>query len=101
MEDDAAQARELGTAGLQRIASALDGLLRPDLDLALDVLLAVGRLGVVKSAVGGSPVAVGRQDGGQLVRLALGPIEVAADIMAGITGEEDLFNGVPSRSILP
>src|SRR5262249_25017219 len=88
VEDHAAHAGELGAAGLQRVARLLHRLLGPLVDLGLGGLLA----GVVKAAIG--PVAVRREDGGQLAGLALGAVEVAADVVAGVAGEEDLFDGV-------
>ena len=89
VEDDAAHAGELGAASLQRIACAPRSSSRPPLRSGSSRGLVAG---LVESAVG--PVAVRTQHAGQLARLALGPVEVAADVMARHAGEEDLFDGV-------
>src|ERR1700722_4410108 len=90
MEDDATHARQLGAAGLERIAGALHRLLRLLVHLRLRLFLA----GVEEAAV--VPVAMRTQHARQLARLARGPIEIAADVVAGHTGEVDLFDGVIS-----
>src|SRR5262249_44244935 len=87
-EHDAAQTGQADAWGLQRIAGAFERLFATGRDILLGGRLA----GVIHPAV--VPVAVREQDRGQFAGLALGPIEVAAHIMAGITGEEDLFDGV-------
>ena len=88
MEDDAAHPRQLDAASLKRIAGA--GHVRFGFNF---YLFCRNRLaGVVETAV--LPMAVRTEDGGQFAGLALGPIEVAADVMAWHTGKKDLFDCV-------
>ena len=89
LEHHAAHPRQLGAARLQGIAGPFESLFRPLLDLGLRLLGA----GLVEPAV--LPVSVRAQHGRQLAGPALGPVQVAANVIARVAGEEDLFDGVP------
>src|SRR5947208_13583100 len=83
LKHDAAPACELDRDGLHEEAGFFEAALRPLLDLLLRGFLT----GIVHSNIG--PVAVGEQNAGNLATLAFRPIEVAADVMARVAGEED------------
>src|SRR5207245_1819665 len=83
-----AHPRQLGTAGLERIVGAFQGLLGSLINLRLGGFVA----GIIKSAV--APVTVGAEHARSLAVLALGPIEIAGNIMARIAREEDFLDRV-------
>src|SRR5262249_5307707 len=91
VEHHAAHAGQLGAAGLQRVRGPFARLLRAVLQLGLDL----ARAGLEETAqprgvaAVAAPVPVRAEDRGQSARLALGPVEVAADVMARVAGEED------------
>jgi hypothetical protein len=87
-EDDAAHARQHGAGCLEGIATACQRAFAA----ASDVLFGRCLAGIIHPAV--IPVAMGKQDSRQFASLAAGPVQVAADVVARVTGEEDFFNRV-------
>src|SRR5438477_284012 len=81
-----------GTWGLQEIASSFWGFFRAAVEFIFDVFLAVLLQSIKEPSF--VPMTMCEEDTRLLAALALGTVEIAAHVMAGSAGEEDLFDGI-------